>query len=72
MADKRKTKHEFIRETIKEAVARMKPELHAASEAAHQLFDETEAEDQADFERTVELGYVVDRLANFCGLSSAL
>jgi hypothetical protein len=66
------TKHEFIRQAIKEAVERMKPELHAASEAAHQLFDETEAEDQADFERTVELGYVVDRLANFCGPNLAV
>ena len=47
MADKKKTKHEFIREAIKEAVARMKPELHAASEAAHHLFEEAEAEDQA-------------------------
>src|SRR5262244_1969489 len=28
MDDKRKTKHEFIRQAIKEAVARMKPELH--------------------------------------------
>jgi len=67
MADNRKTKQEFIRQAIKEAVERMKPELQAASEAAHQLFEEVEAEDEADFERTVELGYVVDRLANFCG-----
>jgi hypothetical protein len=72
MADTRKTKHEFIRQTIKEAVERMKPELHAASEAAHQLFEEAEAEDHADFERTVELGYVVDRLANFCGPNLAV
>jgi hypothetical protein len=72
MADKRKTQHEFIRQAIKEAVARMKPELHAASEAAHHLFEETEAEDEADFERTVELGYVVDRLANFCGPNLAV
>ena len=72
MDDKRKTKHEFIRQAIKEAVARMKPELHAASEAAHHLFEEAEAEDEADFERTVELGYVVDRLANFCGPNLAV
>jgi predicted alpha/beta superfamily hydrolase len=45
MDDKRKTKHEFIRQAIKEALARMKPELHAASDAAHQLFEEAEAED---------------------------
>jgi hypothetical protein len=72
MADKRKTEHEFIRQAIKEGVERMKPELHAASEAAHQLFEEAEAEDQADFERTVELGYVVDRLASFCGPNLAV
>ena len=65
MADKRKTQHEFIRQTIKEAIERMKPELHAASEAAHHL-EEAEAEDEANFERTVELGYVVDVLANMC------
>ena len=72
MADNRKTKHEFIRQAIKEAVERMKPELHAASEAAHHLFEQAEAEDEADFERTVELGYVVDRLANFCGPNLAV
>ena len=44
MADKRKTKQEFIRQAIKEAVKRVKPELHAASEAAHQLVDEAETE----------------------------
>ena len=65
MADKRKTQHEFIRQTIKETIERMKPELHAASEAAHHL-EEAEAEDEANFERTVELGYVVDVLANMC------
>jgi hypothetical protein len=43
------------------------------SEAAHHLFEEAEVEDeQADFERTVELGYVVDRLANFCGPNLAV
>jgi|SRR5215831_19415268 len=65
MADKTKTQHEFIRQTIKEAIERMKPELHAASEAAHHL-EEAEGEDEANFERTVELGYVVDVLANMC------
>ena|ERR1700756_3543643 len=43
MGEKRKTQHEFIREAIKEAVERMKPELHAASEAAHHLIEEVEA-----------------------------
>jgi hypothetical protein len=72
MADKRKTKHEFIREAIEEAVERMKPELQAASEAAHHLVEEAEAEDEASFERTVELGYVVDLLANLCGPNLAV
>jgi hypothetical protein len=72
MADTRKTRHEFIRQAIMEAVERMKPELHAASEASHRLFEEAEAEDEADFVRTVELGYVVDRLANFCGPNLAV
>ena len=72
MANETKTKQEFIRQAIKEAVERMKPELHAASEAAHQLFEEGEADDQVDFERTVELGYVVDRLGNFCAPNLAV
>jgi hypothetical protein len=71
MGDKRKTQHEFIRQAIKEAVERMKPELHAASEAAHQL-EEAEAEEDANFQRTVELGYVVDVLANLCGPNLAV
>jgi len=71
MPDKRKTKHEFIRQTIKEAIERMKPELHAASEAAHHL-EKAEAEDEANFERIVELGYVVDVLANMCGPNLAV
>jgi hypothetical protein len=70
MADKRKTQHEFIRQAIKEAVERMTPELHAASKAAHQL-SEPEAED-LNFQRTVELGYVVDALANLCGPNLAV
>lgn len=71
MGDKRKTQHEFIRQAIKEAVERMKPELRAASEAAHQL-EEPEVEDDANFQRTVELGYVVDVLANLCGPNLAV
>jgi hypothetical protein len=71
MADK-KTKHEFIRQTVKEAIERIKPELHAASEVAHHL-EEAEAEkNEASFERTVELGYVVDVLANLCGPNLAV
>jgi len=72
MADK-KTKHEFIRQTIKEAIERIKPELHAASEVAHHLDEEAEADkNEASFERTVELGYVVDVLANLCGPNLAV
>ena len=48
MADKRKTQHEFIRQTFKEAIERMKPELRAASEAAHHL-EKAEAEEEAEF-----------------------
>ena len=65
MTDKRKTQHEFIRQTIKETIERMKPELGAASEAAHHL-EEPEAEEEANFERIVELGYLVEVLANMC------
>jgi hypothetical protein len=71
MAEKSKTEHEFIRQAIKEAVERMKPELRAASEAAHQL-EEPEAEDEPNFQRIVELGYVVDALGNLCGPNLAV
>jgi hypothetical protein len=39
--------------------------MHAASEAAHHL-EEAETDEEASFERAVELGYVVDALANMC------
>ena len=56
MANETKTKQEFIRQAIKEAGERMKPELHAASEAAHQLFEEGEADDQVDLNGLWSLG----------------
>jgi hypothetical protein len=56
--DKRKAERHFNRQAIKEAVERMKPELIAASEAAHKAKD-ADAEDDpdySDFDRTMELG----------------
>jgi len=69
--DKRKAEPHFNWQAIKEAVERMKPELIAASEAAHKAKD-ADAEgvsdpDYSDFDRTVELGYLVERLGGLCG-----
>ncbi|MFO7477899.1 MAG: hypothetical protein R6X03_06100, partial [Methyloceanibacter sp.] len=55
---------------IKEAVERIKPELKAASVAAHKLKDalaDVDDEDYQHFDRIVELGYVVDAVGGLCG-----
>jgi hypothetical protein len=67
MADnKKKAEHRFNSQAIKESVERMKPELIAASEAAHKMKDADSEEDDpdyAEFDRTMELGYLVESLA---------
>jgi hypothetical protein len=48
----------------------MRPELIAASEAAHKVKDADSYEDDpgySDFDRTVQLGYLVECLGGLCG-----
>jgi hypothetical protein len=67
--DKRKAQRHFTWQAIKDAVERMKPELIAASEAAHKAKDADDKGDDPDydFDRTVELGYLVESLGGLCG-----
>jgi hypothetical protein len=58
--EKRKAERHFNEQAIREAVKRMRPELEAASEAAHKMKnseDSGDDQDYRDFDRTVELGY---------------
>jgi hypothetical protein len=67
--DKRKAESRFNQQAIVEAVGRMKPELVAASEAAHKAKD-ADADGDPDFsdlDRTVELGSLVESLIGLCG-----
>jgi hypothetical protein len=66
--DKKKAERHFNWQAIKEAIERMKPELIAASEAAHKAKD-ADAEvdpDYSDFDRTVELGYLIESVSGLC------
>ena len=47
------------------AIEALRPALSAASDAAHKL--NSDDEDEAGFDRTVQLGYVTDALAMLCG-----
>jgi hypothetical protein len=58
-----KAKRDFHLEAMKDAVARMKPELIAASASAHAAKVD---EEDADFDRIVELGFVTDVLSCLC------
>src|SRR4029450_2949941 len=66
--EKRKAERHFNDQAIKEAVKRMTPELEAASEAAHKTKDSVSDEDDyQEFDRIVELGYLVEAvMAFFC------
>jgi hypothetical protein len=64
--DKSEAEGKFNREAIKESIERMKPELVACSEAAHRAKD-AEVGDDADVDRAVELGYLVECLNGVCG-----
>jgi SpoU rRNA methylase family enzyme len=58
----------FTWQAIKDAVERMKPELIAASEAAHKAKEADQDDpDYTAFDRTVELGYLVECLGGLCG-----
>ena len=66
--EKRKAERHFNDQAIKEAVKRMTPELEAASEAAHKMKDSVSDEDDyQEFDRIVELGYLVEAVSGLCG-----
>ena len=64
--DKKQAERNFNAQALKEAVARMQPELAAASEATHNYGADNTPED-SDFDRTVALGYLVESLDGLCG-----
>jgi hypothetical protein len=74
MDAKAKAKRSFHFQALKEAVERMKPELAAASEAAHGYEDaDTNADEgYSDFARTAELGFLVEAVGGLCGPHLAL
>jgi hypothetical protein len=62
--EKRKAERHFNDQAIREAA----PELEAASEAAHKMKDSVSDEDDyREFDRTVELGYLVEAISGLCG-----
>lgn len=50
---------------FKFAIEAMRPALQAAADAAHEL--ELKDEDEADFERVIELGMLTDSIGILCG-----
>ena len=56
MENTRDAERDFHPQAVKEAIDRMKPELMAASEAAHRMKDH----DDPGIKRTMELGSLVD------------
>ena len=64
--DKKKAERHFNWQALKEAVERMKPELHAASEATHK-HGADDTPDDSDLDRSVALGYLVESLEGLCG-----
>ena len=68
--EKRKAERHFNDQAIKEAVKRMRPELEAASEAAHKMKDTEDSGDDQDYrdiDRSGELGYLVEAVSGLCG-----
>ncbi len=67
MSDTDKAQRDFHLQAMKEAIERIKPELIAASEAAHRSKETDDKRPGAEeFDRTVELGYLVDYLSHLC------
>ena len=65
--DKKRAERQFNLQAIREAVERMRPELIAASEAAHKAKEAELDEAEPELDRTLELGYLVDCLGGTCG-----
>ena len=65
--DKKRAERQFNWQAIREAVERMRPELIAASEAAHKAKESELDEAEPELDRTLELGNLVDCLGGTCG-----
>jgi hypothetical protein len=65
MCNTTEAERDFHLQAMKEAIERMKPELMAASEAAHRMKDHDDPNIK-DLDRTVELGSLVDSLVDLC------
>ena len=67
MNDTVDAQRDFHLQAMKEAIGRMKPELMAASEAAHRSKEKDDNRPGAEeFDRTIELGYLVEYLSHLC------
>jgi hypothetical protein len=67
MSDTDKAQRDFHLQAMKEAIERMKPELMAASEAAHRSKEKDDkGPGSEELDRTIELGYLVDYLSHLC------
>jgi hypothetical protein len=70
MERKMTQQQDIDRAKITSAVSAMRTMLIAASKASHDLtasYDENDDEDYREFDRTYELGSLVDVLSNLCG-----
>ena len=65
MSDVTIEKREFHLQAVKESIDRMRPELMAASEAAHGM-KEHDDPGIKDLDRTMELGSLIDALVDLC------
>ena len=64
--DKKRAERQFNWQAIREAVERMRPELIAASEAAHKAKEAELDEAEPELDRTLDC-YLVDCLGGTCG-----
>jgi hypothetical protein len=65
--DRKRAERQFNWQAIKESVERMRPELIAASEAAHKAKESDVNPAEPELDRILELGYLVDCLGGLCG-----
>jgi hypothetical protein len=65
LADMERAERDFHLQAVKEAIERMRPELIAASEAAHRMKDHDDPGIK-ELDRTMELGSLVDGLSDLC------
>ena len=65
MGDTLEAERDFHLEAMNEAIDRMKPEMIAASDAAHRMKDRDDPSIK-DLDRTMELGSLVDSVVDLC------